>query len=79
MRGDEERHRRLLGTQPGEPARSDDVVRDPGPGFDPASIPSPIMGENIYATHGRGIFLINQLVDEVQFERNGAEIHMRFK
>ena len=55
------------------------VVRDPGPGFDPASIPSPIIGENIYATHGRGVFLINQLVDEVQFERNGAEIHMRFK
>ncbi len=53
------------------------VVRDPGPGFDPASIPSPIMGENIYSTHGRGIYLINQLMDEVRFERGGREIHMR--
>ena len=55
------------------------VVRDPGPGFDPANIPNPIVGENVYANHGRGIFLINQLMDEVRFERNGAEIHMRKK
>ena len=52
------------------------VVRDPGPGFDPTSIPSPIRGENIYSNHGRGIFLINQLMDEVQFHNNGKEIHM---
>jgi serine/threonine-protein kinase RsbW len=52
------------------------VVRDPGPGFDPASIPSPVAGENIYSNHGRGIFLINQLMDEVRFRNNGKEIHM---
>lgn len=55
------------------------VIRDPGPGFDPGSIPSPTVGQNLYATHGRGIFLINQLVDEVRFERGGTEIHMRIK
>jgi serine/threonine-protein kinase RsbW len=53
------------------------VVRDPGPGFDPASIPSPIVGRNIFSTGGRGIYLINQLMDEVRFERGGTEIHMR--
>ena len=53
------------------------VVRDPGPGFDPASIPSPIIGLNIFAEGGRGIYLINQLVDEVRFEKGGTEIHMR--
>jgi serine/threonine-protein kinase RsbW len=53
------------------------VVRDPGPGFDPAAIASPIVGENIYSTHGRGIYLINQLMDEVRFERGGREIRMR--
>jgi len=52
------------------------VVRDPGPGFDPGKIPSPLMGENIYSNHGRGIFLINTLMDEVQFKNNGKEIHM---
>jgi serine/threonine-protein kinase RsbW len=53
------------------------VVRDPGPGFDPASIPSPVVGQNLFSTSGRGIYLINQLVDEVRFEKGGTEIHMR--
>ncbi len=53
------------------------VVRDQGPGFDPASIPSPIVGQNIFSTSGRGIYLINQLADEVRFEKGGTEIHMR--
>jgi serine/threonine-protein kinase RsbW len=52
------------------------MVRDPGPGFDPHSIPSPCEGENIFSNHGRGIFLINQLMDEVGFHKNGTEIHM---
>jgi serine/threonine-protein kinase RsbW len=53
------------------------IVRDPGPGFDPGAIPSPIVGKNIFATGGRGIYLINQLMDEVRFEKGGTEIHMR--
>jgi serine/threonine-protein kinase RsbW len=55
------------------------VVRDPGPGFDPSQIPSPIVGQNLFSTGGRGIYLINQLMDEVRFERGGTEIHMRTK
>jgi serine/threonine-protein kinase RsbW len=53
------------------------IVRDPGPGFDPASIPSPVLGQNLFSTGGRGIYLINQLMDEVRFEKGGTEIHMR--
>lgn len=53
------------------------MVRDPGSGFDPETIPSPLVGENIYASHGRGIYLINQLMDEVRFEKGGTEIWMR--
>jgi serine/threonine-protein kinase RsbW len=52
------------------------VVRDPGAGFDPTSIPSPVRGRNLYRHHGRGIYLINQLMDEVSFERGGTEIRM---
>jgi len=55
------------------------VVRDPGPGFDPDQIPSPVLGQQLFSSHGRGIFLINQLMDEVRFERGGTEIHMRTK
>ncbi|MGB6383912.1 MAG: ATP-binding protein [Terriglobales bacterium] len=52
------------------------VVRDPGAGFDPSKIADPCHGENIYSNHGRGIYLINQLMDEVKFHKNGTEIHM---
>ena len=52
------------------------VVRDPGEGFDPAALPSPVQGENIYSGHGRGVYLITQLMDEVRFLKNGTEIHM---
>jgi len=52
------------------------VVRDPGPGFDPMSLPSPVEGESLFAHGGRGIYLINQLMDEVRFEQGGTVIHM---
>jgi serine/threonine-protein kinase RsbW len=51
------------------------IVRDPGPGFDPNAIPSCTIGENLFSNHGRGIFLINQLMDEVKFHESGTEIH----
>jgi serine/threonine-protein kinase RsbW len=52
------------------------IVRDPGPGFDVDSLQSPVTGERIFQFHGRGIFLINQLMDEVKFLGRGTEIHM---
>jgi serine/threonine-protein kinase RsbW len=52
------------------------IVRDPGGGFDPDSIPGCTVGENLYSDHGRGIFLINQLMDKVEFRKGGTEIHM---
>lgn len=53
------------------------VVRDPGSGFDPKRLPSPVVGEAIFEAHGRGIFLINQLMDDVAFGKRGTEIRMR--
>lgn len=52
------------------------VVRDPGTGFDPASVPPPTAAENLYSDHGRGVYLMNQLMDEVRYHKNGTEIHM---
>lgn len=53
------------------------VVRDPGNGYDPMAIPNPTQGENLYSNHGRGIYLINELMDEVQVRNGGTEIYMR--
>lgn len=53
------------------------IVRDPGNGFDPTAVPDPLHADNIYSHHGRGIFMINNLMDEVKFEKNGTELHMR--
>jgi len=53
------------------------IVRDPGEGFDPASLQSPLVGERIYASHGRGVFLITELMDEVHHAKGGTEIWMR--
>jgi anti-sigma regulatory factor (Ser/Thr protein kinase) len=53
------------------------VVRDPGPGFDTASVPDPLARENMLKSSGRGIFLINQLMDEVAFKDGGRELRMK--
>ncbi len=54
------------------------VVKDGGSGFDPSQLPNPVIGQNLLMGHGRGIFLINQLMEDVRFSfENGTAIHMR--
>jgi len=55
------------------------TVRDPGTGFDPAKVANPLDPANLLKTSGRGIFLINGLMDEVQFADGGRELQMRKK
>jgi anti-sigma regulatory factor (Ser/Thr protein kinase) len=53
------------------------VVRDSGSGFDPSKLPNPTAGENLLANHGRGILLVKQLMDEVDFKfDHGTEVRM---
>lgn len=52
------------------------IVTDPGPGFSPEVLADPKRDENLHADHGRGVYLIRQLMDEVYFERGGKEIRM---
>ena len=53
------------------------VVRDPGRGFDLKDVPNPLEGNNPLKASGRGIFLMNQLMDEVRFVDGGREVRMR--
>ena len=55
------------------------VVKDEGEGFDPKNIPSPLTGALLNSDHGRGLYLINRLMDDVHLEQDGREIHMRKK
>jgi serine/threonine-protein kinase RsbW len=51
-------------------------VTDEGPGFDPTAIPEPVRPDQIDEAGGRGLFLIRQLVDAVQFNEQGNSICM---
>ena len=53
------------------------VVRDPGAGFDPSKVANPLDADNILKSSGRGVFLINQLMDDVAFADGGREVQMR--
>ena len=55
------------------------TVRDPGTGFDPHAVADPLAPENVLKPSGRGIFLINGLMDDVEFADGGRELRMRKK
>lgn len=54
-------------------------IKDEGNGFDYKNIPDPTSPENIEKPHGRGIFLISHLVDELTFEDNGSKLCVKIK
>lgn len=53
-------------------------VKDEGSGFDPSSLPDPLQNKNLLKESGRGIFLIKQYADEVDFSDNGTKLTMQF-
>jgi serine/threonine-protein kinase RsbW len=53
------------------------TVEDEGNGFRSDTVSDPTLPENKLRTHGRGIYLIRTLMDEVHFEKGGSVIHMR--
>jgi anti-sigma regulatory factor (Ser/Thr protein kinase) len=55
------------------------VVRDQGAGFDHTTIANPLDPQNMLKPSGRGIFLINGLMDDVQFSDGGRELQMKKK
>ena len=49
------------------PDRIEITVHDEGSGFNPAEVPDPTAAENILKTSGRGIFLMRNFMDEVDW------------
>ncbi|MFH2142825.1 MAG: ATP-binding protein [Bacteroidota bacterium] len=54
------------------------TVADQGTGFDFDNIPDPTAPENIEKPHGRGVFLMRHLVDQLEFRNNGSIVELRF-
>ncbi|MFW6272990.1 MAG: ATP-binding protein [bacterium] len=54
------------------------VISDEGPGFNYEKLPDPTQPENLEKTHGRGIFLMKHLADEVEFNEMGNEVKILF-
>ncbi|MDH3626967.1 MAG: ATP-binding protein [Acidobacteriota bacterium] len=50
------------------------LVRDEGEGFDPTDVPDPRNEDRMHLHHGRGLFLMRELMDIVEFRRNGREV-----
>ena len=53
------------------------AVKDEGPGFDINKLADPTAPENIGSVHGRGIYLMKALMDDVRFEEGGVVVRMR--
>ena len=54
------------------------IVADEGSGFDFNNLPDPTAPENIEKPDGRGIFLMKNLSDEVNFDLNGSKVSITF-
>lgn len=54
------------------------TVEDEGGGFHPQDTPNPLAEENLLLDGGRGLFLMEELSDEVRYENNGCRICMVF-
>ncbi len=66
-----------IGFEPGEKNIKFSVA-DEGMGFDYDSLPDPTDPINIDKPSGRGIFLMKNLADKVEFNNNGQEVLLTF-
>lgn len=52
------------------------TVEDEGGGFDMEMLPDPTLDENLLKEGGRGVYLIQHLMDEVTYESDGRKVTM---
>ena len=54
------------------------TIEDEGPGFDYNTLPDPTAPENLLKDSGRGVFLMKNLADEVEFLNTGSVVNLYF-
>ena len=59
------------------PSAFEFTIRDPGEGFDPGSATESTEDGTNLTQHGRGIFLMRSLMDEVTYRHNGTELNLK--
>lgn len=55
------------------------VVEDEGNGFDHQQLPDPTTNDKIECCGGRGVFLIRELCDTLEFKKNGRRVELYFE
>ncbi|MEP6647414.1 MAG: ATP-binding protein [Saprospiraceae bacterium] len=55
------------------------IISDEGSGFDPINIPDPTSAEHLDVEGGRGVFLMKQLADDLQFLDHGRTVELMWK
>ena len=53
-------------------------IEDEGPGFNFYNVPDPTTPENIENIHGRGVYLMKHLADDVIFHGKGNRVEIKF-
>lgn len=79
LHGNHNNHTKLVSIE----AESDEdkiivSVSDEGEGFDFSTIPDPTIPENLNKKTGRGLYLMNVLSDNLEFQNNGSKVIMTF-
>ncbi|WP_339925460.1 ATP-binding protein [uncultured Cyclobacterium sp.] len=54
------------------------IIQDDGEGFDHNHLNDPTSLENLEKSGGRGVFIMKNLCDEVEFEKEGRKITLTF-
>lgn len=54
-------------------------VEDEGEGFDPNKLPDPLKEENLLNEGGRGVYLIKQYADDLQFTNGGTKAKITYQ
>jgi len=55
------------------------TISDEGRGFNPHNVPDPTLPHNIDCCGGRGVFIMKQLSDKLNFMDSGRTVQMHFR
>lgn len=55
------------------------VVSDEGGGFQRTDVEDPLLEQNLKNVGGRGVYLMEEMTDEIEYRDEGCEVRLRFE